>query len=236
MTTNQPKHVIVNGSVSKQVTKILTDQIIAGKYLVGDYLPTEEVLCSEFGIGRSSVREAIKTLESRGMVRKLQGKGIIVIDKTIEATAELIKITLEYRKISLKDMIDFRESMEVTLAELAAVKCSNEDISEMYECIEKMSSVVDSYEEFADYDYQFHECIAKASGNTIATLMVKALRPLLHKQISHNIKQYFSPKQALSYHYKIFDEVKNHRAKAAGQAMAEHLKETHRVVREESAL
>lgn len=236
MITDQPKHVIVNGSVAKQVTKILTDQIIARKYQVGDYLPTEEVLCGEFNIGRSSVREAIKTLESRGLVRKLQGKGIVVIDQTIEAAAEQIKIALEYKNISIKDMIDFREAMEIKLAELAAVKCTNDDISEMFECLEKMNSVSDSYEEFAHYDYLFHESIAKASGNTISTLIMKALKPLLHRQISHNIKQYFSPKQVLDYHHKIFNEIKNHHAKSAGQAMAEHLKETHRVVREEGIL
>ncbi len=232
MKTEQPKHIIVNGSVAKQVTKILTDQIIEGKYAVGDYLPTEEVLCGEFGIGRSSVREAIKTLESRGMVRKLQGKGIVVIDETIEATAELLNITLEYKKISLKDMVDFRESMEVQLAELAAEKCSEEDIQNMADCLEKMTSVIDSYDDFAHYDYLFHEQIAIASNSAVSTLMMKALRPLLHRQISHNIQKYFDPKQALEYHYRIFEEVKNHRSKAAGQAMAEHLKETHRMVRE----
>ena len=55
---------LANDSVAKQVTDILTDLIVTGKIKQGDYLPTEEDLCREFGIGRSSVREAIKTLES----------------------------------------------------------------------------------------------------------------------------------------------------------------------------
>ena len=59
---------LANESVAKQVTDILTDLIVSGKIKLGEYLPTEEDLCREFGIGRSSVREAIKTLESRGMV------------------------------------------------------------------------------------------------------------------------------------------------------------------------
>lgn len=66
---------LANDSVTKQVTDILSDLIVTGKIVEGDFLPTEEDLCYEFGIGRSSVREAIKTLESRGMVRKLHGKG-----------------------------------------------------------------------------------------------------------------------------------------------------------------
>ena len=57
---------LANDSVAKQVTDILSDLIVTGKIEEGDFLPTEEDLCREFGIGRSSVREAIKTLESRG--------------------------------------------------------------------------------------------------------------------------------------------------------------------------
>lgn len=227
-----PKHVIVNGSVAKQVTKILTDQIVEGKYAVGDYLPTEELLCGEFGIGRSSVREAIKTLESRGLVRKQQGKGVVVIDETIEATAELLNITLSYKKISLRDMVDFRESMEIQLAELAAVKCSDDDIDKMAECLYKMRQNIDSFEDFAHHDNLFHECVAEASGNTISTLMMKALRPLLYKQISHNIEQDFDTKRLFEIHNEIFEAIKSHHPKAAGRAMAEHMADTYRVIRE----
>ena len=66
---------LANESVAKQVTDILTDLIVSGKIKLGEYLPTEEDLCREFGIGRSSVREAIKTLESRGMVKKFTARG-----------------------------------------------------------------------------------------------------------------------------------------------------------------
>ncbi len=232
MTTDTPKHIIVNGAVAKQVTNILTEQIISGKYSVGDYLPTEELLCGEFGIGRSSVREAIKTLESRGMVRKLQGKGIIVIDETIDATAELLNITLNYKKISLGDMVDFREAMEVRLAELAAVKGDKEAIAVIDECLENMRRNKDSFEDFAHYDHLFHNAIAVASGNNISAIIMKSLSPLLQKQITHNISNDFNAQAVLDIHKVIFDAIKSRQPKAAGRAMAEHLKETHRVIRE----
>ncbi len=232
MINDTPKHIIVNGSVAKQVTNILTDQIIDGKYGVGDYLPTEELLCAEFGIGRSSVREAIKTLESRGLVRKMQGKGVMVIDETIEATAELFSITLNYKKISLKDMVNFRESMEVQLAELAAVECNDDDIDNMAECIYYMRQNIDSYEDFARYDHLFHERVAEASKNSISSLIMKALRPLLYKQITLNIQQDFDTQRLFSIHNEIFEAIKNHHPKAAGRAMAEHMTDTYRVIRE----
>ncbi len=230
MKTTNTKHIIVNGSVAKQVTAILTQQIVDGKYAVGDYLPTEEVLCGEFGIGRSSVREAIKTLESRGLVRKLQGKGIVVIDETIDATAELLNITLNYKKISLVDIVDFREAMEIKLAELAAIKHSESDIEHLQECLDNMLRIK-SFDKFAALDHQFHEYIAEASGSTISILIMKSLHPILQKQISHNIQKSFDYQQVHDFHSRIFEAIKERQPKAAGRAMAEHLEETHRVLR-----
>lgn len=232
METNKPQHIILNGSVAKQVTNIVTQQIIDGKFAIGDYLPTEEDLCKEFGIGRSSVREAIKTLESRGLVRKKQGKGVIVIDETIEATSEMLNIALSYKHISLHDMIYFRESMEIKLAELAALKSTNEQIAQIKETLDSMRKNVGSYEEFAQLDHLFHEQIAEASGNSVSMLIMKTLRPLLHKQISHTIQPNFDPQQVINIHEIIYNAIVAHQPIAAARAMAEHLKETHRVVKE----
>ena len=104
---------LANESVAKQVTDILTDLIVSGKIKLGEYLPTEEDLCREFGIGRSSVREAIKTLESRGMVKKFHGKGMVVIDESAAATAKLLQISLKMKKTTMKDIMEFRNSIEI---------------------------------------------------------------------------------------------------------------------------
>ncbi|MFI3306828.1 MAG: GntR family transcriptional regulator [Rikenellaceae bacterium] len=95
------KPVIINGSVAVQIADILTRRIIDQSVVVGDFLPTEELLCEEFGVGRSSIREAIKTLESRGLVRKRQGRGAVVVDESIEATSRMLKLSLDYKKSSL---------------------------------------------------------------------------------------------------------------------------------------
>ncbi|MFI3318566.1 MAG: FadR/GntR family transcriptional regulator [Rikenellaceae bacterium] len=230
---NKTSHVIVNGSVAQQVTEILTRQLIEGKFKEGDFLPTEEELCHEFGIGRSSVREAIKTLESRGLVRKQQGKGVVVIDETIQATAEMLKITLDYKNISLKDMVDFRIAMEIKLAEMAAMNATDEDIASMRECLDLMKGGEEfSFKEFAQYDYQFHQSVANASRNSISILIMQTLRPILYDQISITVGPDFNPERAIQLHETIFNEIKNHHIKAAGQAMATHLNETHRIISE----
>ncbi len=231
-TKASPKHVLVNGAVAKQVTKILTEQIIDGVFKVGDFLPTEEVLCEEFGIGRSSVREAIKTLESRGMVRKLQGKGVVVIDESVEATSEMLNIALAYRKTSLKDLMDFRVSLELKVAELAANNATEEDLERMRGYLDAMIESENSDEKFATYDYLFHEAIAKASGNSVSELIIKALRPLLYNQIVYTLNPNFNSESANHFHESIFEAIKNRQPRVAIKAMLNHLSETQRIISE----
>lgn len=226
------KHILVNRNVAKQVSDILAKQIVDGDYKLGDYLPTEEVLCTTFNIGRSSVREALKSLESRGLVRKMQGRGVMVIDETIEATSGMLKMMLDYKNISLQDMVDFRIAMEIQLVELAAMKATEEDIAKMRDAIDMMRSEKLLFDDFARHDYLFHEAIAEASHNSISILIMKTLRPILYDQISYTIRHDFDLKRAVKFHEQIYEQVCNHQIKAAGRAMAEHLKETHRVINE----
>lgn len=226
------KHILVNGSVASQVTKILTDQIIDGTYSVGDFLPTEEVLCSEFGIGRSSVREAIKTLESQGMVRKLQGKGVVVIDESIEATSKMLNIALAYRKISLKDLMDFRVSLELNTVEFAAMNATDADIENIQSCLDAMFETEYSNEHFAEYDYKFHEAIARASGNSMSELIIRTLRPLLYNQIVYTLNPNFNHEVANRLHEKIYQAIKDRQPRVAVKAMMAHLSETQRLISE----
>ncbi|MFI3285152.1 MAG: FadR/GntR family transcriptional regulator [Rikenellaceae bacterium] len=233
MTTNKTtKHVIVNGSVAKQVANILTKQIINEDYLVGEYLPTEEELCATFGIGRSSVREAIKTLESRGLVRKLQGKGVVVVDESIEATAELLRIGLEFHKTSLRDLMDFRVALEIKMCELASIRATDEQIDQMQKYITAMKQSNQTMEEFAQFDYLFHESIANASGNSVVILMIKTLRPLLYNQIVYTLNPNFNAEFSMHLHEKIFLAIKERKTRGAIRAMREHLYETQRIIAE----
>ncbi len=222
-----PQLLLSNGSVAKQIADFLTQDIISHKYQIGDFIPTEEELCLQYGIGRSSVREAIKTLESRGLVRKMQGKGGVVIDETIEATSQMLKMTLDMNNVSLRDLVDFRVSMEVQLAKTAALRATEDDIARIKEILDLMSGDNYSYEDFTTHDYLFHEAIIEASGNNIAALMIKALRPVISKQIEQSLKSDFNQHRIYEFHHNIYEKIKGREVNAAGRAMSEHLNETY---------
>ncbi|MFR9500490.1 MAG: FadR/GntR family transcriptional regulator [Rikenellaceae bacterium] len=228
--TANSKYVIKNRDVSKQVTDIICNQIIDGQYAIGELIPTEETLCNEFGIGRSSVREAIKTLESRGMVRKIQGKGVVVVDECIEATSELLRIALAYQKTSLRDLMNFRVSLELTTVDLAARNATEKDLERMREQIECMVRQEYTQGDFAQHDYLFHEAIAKASGNSVILLIIKTLRPLLYNQIVYTLDPKFNPELATNFHEAIYRAIEAKHPEVAVEAMRSHLSETQRII------
>lgn len=230
--TKRSKHTIVNGSVAQQVTTILSNRIIDGQYQEGDFIPTEEELCEEFSIGRSSVREAIKTLESRGMVHKQQGKGVVVVDETITATSQMLRLAFEYKRVSFKDLAEFRVAMEVKLAALAAQNATEEDIANIKIHLDKMKSLKLSPKTFASTDYKFHEAIAQASGNSVSMLILRTLYPIIYDQIIHTVARESSHERTYELHENIYEAICAGNSREAELAMALHLRETLRLIDE----
>ena len=223
---------MANESVAKQVTDILTDLIVSGKIKLGEYLPTEEDLCREFGIGRSSVREAIKTLESRGMVKKFHGKGMVVIDESAAATAKLLQISLKMKKTTMKDIMEFRNSIEIKMTELAAKRATDEQIQIISGHLEKMKNEEYKLDTFAEFDYMFHKSIADASGNIVFSLMMETIRPMLYSHIIYTLNPNFNPELSNHFHETILEAIKAKDPNAASAAMAAHLVGTKSIIDE----
>ena len=223
---------LANDSVAKQVTDILTDLIVTGKIKQGDYLPTEEDLCREFGIGRSSVREAIKTLESRGMVKKFHVKGMVVIDESAAATAKLLQISLKMKKTTMKDIMEFRNSIEIKMTELAAKRATDEQIQIISGHLEKMKNEEYKLDTFAEFDYNFHKSIADASGNSVFSLMMETMRPMLYNHIIYTLNPTFNPEHSNHYHEKILQTIRDRNPEEAVEAMRLHLTGTERIIEE----
>lgn len=210
---------LANDSVTKQVTDILSDLIVTGKIVEGDFLPTEEDLCHEFGIGRSSVR-------------KLHGKGVEVIDESAKATTEMLHISLRMKKTTVRDFMEFRKSMEIKMTEMAACRATSEQVKTIEEVLEKMKTDEYRLETFADYDFMFHKSIADASGNKVFSLMMETIRPMLYSHIIYTLNPNFNPELSNHFHETILEAIKAKDPNAASAAMAAHLAGTKSIIDE----
>jgi len=125
--------IIERKSLSEVVAEHLQAQIQSGMYKLEQQLPSEHELTKEFGVGRSSVREAIRKLENNGMVRVQQGLGTFVIAE--RPVREPLSVMLQTAGDNYIEEV--RELLEIKIVELAAQNRTEEDIRQMRSTLEK---------------------------------------------------------------------------------------------------
>ena len=167
------------GRLGSVVVEELAHQIIGGRLGPGEVLPTEPVLCEQFGFSRTVIREGVKLLEERGLVRVEQGRGTTVQPRDAWNLLDpvVIRIALEYdRDMSLLDsLIEVRRVLEREMAYAAAGRLTDAELGELVTLIEKMEASFDDYERFRSFDQAFHTVVMKASGNEVGLTIVRAI-------------------------------------------------------------
>lgn len=161
------------------VVEELANLIIGGNYPEGYVLPTEVALCEEYGFSRTVVREGLKLLEERGLVRVEQGRGTTVQPRSSWNLLDpvVLQIALEYDSdLTLLDgLISIRRLLEREMGADAATKLTDEELRELEVITGQMEQSYDDYERFRDYDNGFHAIIMRASGNEIGLTIVRVI-------------------------------------------------------------
>lgn len=157
----------------------LGHRIIGGTLADGDVLPTEPALCEEFGFSRTVVRESLKLLEGRGLVRVEQGRGTTVQPRSSWdlLDPDVLRIALEYdHDMSLLDgLMMVRRVLEREMAVAAVGRLTDGDLAELGDLIAEMEGAFDDYERFRTIDNAFHAVIMRASGNEIGLTIVRVI-------------------------------------------------------------
>jgi DNA-binding FadR family transcriptional regulator len=161
------------------VVEDLAREIVSGKWAEGDLVPTEPALCEEFGFSRTVIREALKLLEERGLVRVEQGRGTTVRPRDSWNLLDpvVLRIALEYdHDMSLlDDLMTVRRVLEREMASAAAERLTDDDLAALAENIERMAAEHDDYARFQAFDRGFHAILMKASGNEVGQTIVRAI-------------------------------------------------------------
>ncbi|HTZ05502.1 MAG TPA: FadR/GntR family transcriptional regulator [Gaiellaceae bacterium] len=167
------------GRLASVVVEELTNEIIGGTLREGEVLPTEPALCEEFGFSRTVVREALKLLEERGLVRVEQGRGTTVQPRDAWNLLDpvVLRIALAYdADLSLLDnMIAVRQVMEREMARAAAGRLTDAELAALADSVDRMEASYDDYERFRSCDNEFHSIVMKASGNEVGVTIVRAI-------------------------------------------------------------
>lgn len=158
---------IKRNSLADEVAQRLQEQISLGTYKTGEKLPTEPALMESFGVGRSTIREAVRILANSGVLRVQQGLGTFVEEQTgiVEPLPQRLK------RAQFEDLDEVRQLLELKIAQKAALNRSEQDIKRMTEALNRRKEygVANDVTACIQADIDFHLAIAQASGNSILT-------------------------------------------------------------------
>ena len=160
----------------------LQQQILSGIYPHGSALPTERDLVSTTGLGRGSVREALRILESQGLVRTRAGRygGSVVSKPTDALLASHISLFAKGHGVSLRALVEARQALEPMVAFLAARNRSNEDLASLKRISAQLdAAAVDDVPRFLLENAHWHSALAAASHNDLLRAFTASISGLM---------------------------------------------------------
>jgi len=193
----------------------------------GDPVPTERELTIMYGVGRSSVREALRVLESKGLI-KSDGRGSFVTAEPGNPLNESFQLYMSLQHNSLRDVYEVRRIFEVALAGLAASRRDDRDLASMSAAIARLHSIVETdgevdAERAIVADLEFHLAIAATARNGLAQAIMNAMRDLLRQTLESVAELPDGIEDAVAHHRRILSAIAEADPDRARRAMQDHL-------------
>ena len=189
----------------------------------GSKLPAERVLAEQLKVSRSSVREAIRTLELQGLVVAKHGSGTFINTQSLDAVATLMTFSLGAGEAQIMDIFEVRHLLEPQLAALAAQRATPEDIERLAAILEEQQRQILAGETGVDADTEFHFALATATHNLALVKVVSAVEDVLRQSRNQSLQQPGRAERSLASHHQILDMVRLGDHLGARDAMEHHL-------------
>lgn len=217
---------IRKNTAPEMVVEQMLKKISSGEIAAGARLPSQRDLAQSFGVGRSSIREALNALAVMGYLDVQQGRGTFIARELPGSDLSMAKLKPALQAASLIDLIELRETLECRAAELAAERIETRHFSPLRQSLRDMEESAEDYQRFLKADLKFHTALAEATGNRIFSEM---LRFLLEKVVAHHEKfktSLLSPayrSHSIDTFRQVLASLEREDGRGAAEGMREHL-------------
>jgi GntR family transcriptional regulator, transcriptional repressor for pyruvate dehydrogenase complex len=206
------------------IIRQVKDLLISGQLKPGDKLPPERKLSEKFGVGRTSVREALRKLEFYGILKTRPQSGTFVASIGISALETLISDVLKIDSYSFLSLVETRELLEVASVSYACERHNPEDILRLEISLNNYLEKAEKHIRAVEEDLMFHLTIAEIGKNKVLKSMLLIIIPDIISNYSiFNVCE-TSTNKALEEHKLLFAQIKNRDSQSSALTMKEHLK------------
>jgi DNA-binding FadR family transcriptional regulator len=210
--------------MSEAIARQIEDQISCGQLQAGQLLPSEKSLMKDFGVGRYTVREAFRMLETSGLIRIKQGAqgGAIITKPTNEFVSDFLIKALRFGEVTPDALSEFRIALEPSIAAAAAQKkyIKQTFIDEMEKNVSYVKALHSKKKVTAYGNMDFHVLIAEATENPMFIILLKTLRAGFNLVLPLNNQTILD---TIRYHELILEAIKNGDPESAREQMSVHL-------------
>jgi DNA-binding FadR family transcriptional regulator len=199
----------------QRIVEQIEDALSRGELKPGQRLPSERELVAQFGASRSTVREALRVLESNGVVRSRPGDpdGPEILSFSPSLLHKQMTRLARVEELSLAELIAFRMILDGSANMLAARLRTDEELADMEKTIAAMGEAIEAgYEEFSEADVAFHDAVAMASRNTLIQVCNQVVRgvvlSLISDKVAHARNSKALMRQSLHHHQEVLEAIR----------------------------
>jgi GntR family transcriptional repressor for pyruvate dehydrogenase complex len=224
LSTKPVYHAVKTSRLFEQIVQQVEDSILKGQLKPGDQLPAERDLAQSFGVSRTAVREAVKTLREKGLVEAYSGRGTFVTNGTSQAIRQSLDLMIRINKQEgLANLAELRLVLEPEIAALAAQRIEELLVATMREAVAVMERNLHDPDAYVEADLDFHLALAEAADNPLILSLLDSIVDLLREQRSRIFNVDGGPERGQFHHKQILAAIENRDAEAARESMRSHL-------------
>jgi GntR family transcriptional repressor for pyruvate dehydrogenase complex len=212
---------------SDEIVRQFRQALFEGRLRAGDPVGSEQQLALEFGVSRTTIRDALRALEAGGIVEIRTGTkgGVRIAQGDPIRFADGLAVQLKLVGLNVRDALAAQMGLELVAAELAAAHADESDLASLSALLDEAAGLVDAGSAFTDASGAFHEAVARASHNWAIVTSLRALRELLREShVPHTTPE--RARRVLAVHRRIYAAIADGKPSLAGRRMRQHISST----------
>jgi GntR family transcriptional repressor for pyruvate dehydrogenase complex len=209
--------------IYEEIVRQVKQLIAEGRLKTGDRLPPERELAEKFVVSRTSVREALRALESLGLIEIRPGEGTFVRQVSVDALVGPLALMMTSQREAIGELFEARRVLEPAIAALAASRATPDEVQEMERILESQAREVAAGRTGLAEDAAFHTAVGAAAHNHAITRIVHAIMDLLTQSREESLNTPGRPTRSHQDHRRILQAIAKRNSSTARQAMLDHL-------------
>ncbi len=209
--------------IAEEVADRIRMLILDGTFPAGQPMPSERLLRERFGVSRGSIRDALRVLETIGLLETRHGQGTFPKELTVDRLVAPLASVMTYRQDLQDELMDVRRMFEPAVARAAAARATDEDFADLQRILDTQRRKLKTGGSAIVEDTAFHAALARSTRNRVVMRIMATLNDLLVESRALSLKQKGRPERSVEGHEAVVAALRCRNAEGAARAMYKHI-------------